>query len=341
MSKFKWAALFYAFIYMVNLRMASAQQRPQYTQYMLNNFMINPAVAGIENYVNVKLGSRNQWSGLEGAPNTSYLTVNAPIGDQYLDGDATSAPVDASNPMSRNYALSYQAAKPHHGIGLKLVSDKAGLINQTIIDASYAYHLGVSSNVNLAVGVSVGINHIGLNTADAVAGDPSDAAIFNSGNNVWRPEIGVGVWAYAASYYIGLSALQFSTKNYGRTLNADEKFYRTSPHVFFTTGYKGFLTDDISIMPSVLIKYVKSVPVSYDLNLKMGISDLCWFGASFRKNDSIAGLAGINLNSFLNVAYSYDASTSALRTVNTGSHEISIGIMLNNRYKSKCPEHTF
>lgn len=52
---------------------ALGQQKPQYTQYVMNNFILNPAIAGIENYVDVKAGYRAQWQGLEGAPVTSYI----------------------------------------------------------------------------------------------------------------------------------------------------------------------------------------------------------------------------------------------------------------------------
>ena len=67
-----------------------AQQRPQYTQYVLNNYIINPALSGIENYTDVKISSRDQWVGLNGAPRTMYLTVHSPIGKKDYKTSATS-----------------------------------------------------------------------------------------------------------------------------------------------------------------------------------------------------------------------------------------------------------
>src|ERR1700754_2678371 len=96
-----------------------AQQKPQYTQYFLNNLLVNPAVTGVENYIDVKAGYRSQWTGLEGAPVTGYLTFNAPIGKNFVQGDATAFPASGGiNPSSRLYTQQYQAAEPHHGIGL-------------------------------------------------------------------------------------------------------------------------------------------------------------------------------------------------------------------------------
>ena len=106
---------------------AIAQQRPQYTQYVFNNYLLNPALSGIENYTDVKAGYRSQWTGLEGAPVTSYLTLSAPIGSDFVQGDATAMPAyGGENPYSRMFTQNYQAAEPHHGIGLMVVSDAAG-----------------------------------------------------------------------------------------------------------------------------------------------------------------------------------------------------------------------
>src|ERR1700753_1941521 len=114
--------LFIAFIVVSGF--AVAQQRPQYTQYVFNNYLLNPALSGIENYTDVKAGYRSQWTGLQGAPVTSYLTVNAPLGSDFIKGAATEMPAaGGTDPASRSYTQYYQAAPPHHGIGFTLVTD--------------------------------------------------------------------------------------------------------------------------------------------------------------------------------------------------------------------------
>src|SRR5579872_3103556 len=105
------------------LQFAIAQQKPQYTQYVLNNLLINPAVTGIENYIDVKTGYRSQWTGLQGAPVTSYITFSAPFGSDFVQGDAAAASAgNQANPYSRLYTQSYQASEPHHGIGFTVLS---------------------------------------------------------------------------------------------------------------------------------------------------------------------------------------------------------------------------
>lgn len=324
------------------MQLVSAQQKPQYTQYVFNNYLLNPAVAGIENYTDVKAGYRSQWTGLQGAPVTSYLTVNAPLGQNFLQGDATAFPANGGvNPSSRLYTQNYMAAEPHHGIGFMVVSDQAGPINQTNIDASYAYHLGLSGNLNLAVGVSAGLNHISLNTSLITLENPLDPAISNGNNSQWKPDLSVGGWLYSSNYYVGASVQQLIPQNLYFSTNNSYNQSKTVPQYFVTGGVKLFLTDEITLLPSFLIKVIEPTPITYDLNAKFSFSDKFWFGGSYRHNDSFGVLAGVNVSSFINIGYSYDITTSALNTVSNGTHEIVIGLLLNNRYKVTCPQHLF
>ena len=327
---------------LVCVKFADAQQRPQYTQYIFNNFLLNPAVSGIENYTDVKLGYRSQWTGLEGAPVTSYFSINTPLGTNFLQGDATAFPASGGlNPSSRLYTQDYRAAEPHHGIGFMVVSDKAGPITQTNINATYAYHLGITDRLNLAVGVSGGFNHIILNTSQVTLENPNDPTINNLQASQWRPDVGIGVWAYSSNYFFGVSAQQLLPQNFYLTTGATAEQKKANPHLFVTGGYKIYLSDDVTLLPSGLLKFINPAPVTFDINLKMSFRDRFWFGGSYRKDDSFAALAGFNLSSFVNVGYSYDMTTSALRTVSNGTHEIVLGIMLNNRYKLTSPQHGF
>ncbi|QKJ29076.1 type IX secretion system membrane protein PorP/SprF [Mucilaginibacter mali] len=324
------------------VQLACAQQRPQYTQYVFNSFLLNPAVSGIENYVDLKAGYRSQWTGLDGAPVTSYITINGPIGRNFVQGDATAMPGDGANPYSRSYTQDYMASEPHHGVGFSLVSDKTGPITQTNMDLSYAYHLGLTSNLNLAVGVSAGVNHIGLNLAEITVADTQpDPVIVNGNASQWKPDLSAGIWAYSGNYFMGVSVQQLLKQNlyFNTTSNVTQS--QTVPHYFFTAGVKVPMGDDVALLPSVLVKVIQPVPTTFDVNLKMAFRDIFWIGGSYRKDDSFGALAGFNISSTINVGYSYDLTTSALKTVSNGTHEIVIGILLNNKYKVRCPQHGF
>ncbi len=322
---------------------AYSQQRPQYTQYVFNNYLLNPAVTGIENYTDIKAGHRSQWTGLNGAPVTSYITINAPIGRKFLESNSNSfAPGGGTNPNSRLFTQEYMASEPHHGIGAMVVTDKAGPITQTNVAATYAYHLGVTDKLNLSVGVSAGFMRTALNTSEITLENALDPAISNGNNSQFKPDLGAGVWLYSSNYYLGISAQQLLPQQlYFTSQAAAVGSNKAVPHYFVTGGVKIFLYDDLTLMPSFLIKQIKPVPLTYDLNLKLAFQDKFWIGGAYRHKDSFGALAGFYLNSFLNVGYSYDITTSALNTVSRGSHELVIGILLNNRYGVSSPRFTY
>lgn len=332
--------LLVVFLFLGFLTTVSAQQKPQYTQYVFNNFLLNPALSGIENYTDVKLGYRSQWTGLQGAPVTTFFTINTPIGDNFINGDATEMPpAGGTDPASRSYTQNYQAAEPHHGIGFMVVNDKAGPITSTNIDATYAYHIGLTSSLNLALGVAAGAAHTSLNTSILTTTTPGDPAIDGAGGGVWSPDISIGVWAYSSNYYVGASVQQvLPEKLY---FDAKDAAYQNKsvPQYFFTAGYKLFVSDDLALMPSVMVKVINPVPITYDINAKLSFRDIFWVGGSYRHNDSFGVLAGFNVSSLINVGYSYDITTSALNTVSNGTHEIVLTILLNNKYR--VPEHQF
>ena len=128
-----------------------AQQKPQYTQYVLNNYIINPAITGIENYTDVKLGHRHQWVGLADAPVTTYFTAHKALGKQDDRLTSTSFAKTGENIRGNDYANDYEASAPHHGIGIQVVNDRTGPLQNLTAKATYAYHLGISRTLR-AVG---------------------------------------------------------------------------------------------------------------------------------------------------------------------------------------------
>jgi len=328
-------------IFICTVGLAAAQQLPQYTQYVFNNYLLNPALSGIENYTNVMAGYRSQWTGLQGAPVTSYITFNTPIGDNFIYGDASAFPMSGGEPAAaRSYTQYYQAAEPHHGVGFTLVTDKAGPITQTDINATYAYHLGISATFNLALGVAAGVSRTALNTSE-ITTEYVDPAIYNGKGGQWSPDLGAGIWGYSSNYYFGISAQQILPQNLYYTTSNSLYQNKSVPHFFFTAGYKIFMSDDLTFMPSFMVKEINPVPVTYDITGKISFRDVFWIGGSYRHDDSVSILAGFNLSSLINVGYSYDITTSALNTVSNGTHEIVLSLLLNNKNKVQSPQHQF
>ena len=116
---------------MVGVIQLHAQQRPQYTQYILNSFIINPAVAGIENYWDVKMSHRHQWVGLNGSPVTTYITVHGPLTKSDYDRPTIAGThASGTNPRGKAYWDEYTAPPPHAGVGFSFINDRTGPMNR-------------------------------------------------------------------------------------------------------------------------------------------------------------------------------------------------------------------
>jgi len=329
---------------------AIAQQRSHYTQYILNNYILNPALSGIENYTDLKVSARDQWVGLSGAPRTVYLTVHGPIGKKDYKTAATSFPVPGDNPRGNSYWESYTASEPHHGVGFSIVNDKTGNFNRFTSVVSYAYHLGLSPRTNLSAGFAAVITTIGLN-ADGKAffgPDPSDPAIGGAiaGDlKKIKPDLSVGLWLYSADYFVGLSAQQVIPQKL--SFVDDATFAQTGkliPHTFLTAGYRFLINNDINTIPSVMIKYINGAfknNYQVEANIKIQYSDLLWVGASYRQFDGYAAMLGINIGNTLNVGYAYDFTKTDLQTYSRGTHEIIVGFLIGNRYGDTCPRNVW
>jgi type IX secretion system PorP/SprF family membrane protein len=326
------------------------QAKSSYSQYVLNNYILNPAVAGIENYTDVKISTRNQWTGINGAPVTTYISMHAPINKSDYRTNATSFATPEVNPRGNQYWGDYSSkADPHHGIGLIMLNDRAGYINKWNLTATYAYHRPISEKTTLAVGFNAGIFGINIDKSKATFSDGQPDLAFGlaTGNNNIRqikPEIGGGLWLYSARYFAGISVLNIIP---GKAKFTDADKYGTyyTPNFFATGGYRIAMGDDFSLIPSVMLQFWEPQLFGGHVNAKMQYLDKAWIGASYRHSNFLKGysaMAGFYLSSLMNVSYSYEVATDARLRVYTGNtHEFMIGFTLNNRYKDVCPRNIF
>ncbi len=323
-----------------------AQQRPHYTQYILNNYILNPALSGIENYTDIKISGRDQWVGLEGAPQTAYLSIHGPIGKKDWKTNATSFEVPGENPRGNAYWENYTASESHHGVGLTIINDKTGNFNRFTTAISYAYHLGLNANTNLSAGFTAGFSRFGRNSAksDFGGGSPVDPAQ-ETNNEIrrLRPDLGTGLWLYSGSYFIGVSVQQIIPQKISFIDDAAYNKGRLVPHYFASAGYRFLINEDINALPSIMVKYVNGSPTTpqFDLNVKLQYHDLIWVGGSYRLKDGYAAMLGLNAGNAFNVGYAYDFTKTPINTASRGTHELIIGFLIGNRYGDTCPRNVW
>lgn len=329
---------------------SSAQQRPYYTQYILNNYIINPAVAGIENYWDLKVSHRMQWVGLTDAPVTTYFSIHGPLKRSSYDVEtATSFHAGGSNPRGNAYWQDYQRPENHTGVGFAVINDHTGPLNTINAYGSIAYHLGISPKTNLSLGLSAGFSQVSLdasklNWTGGNINDPTnwDPAVQGSGVlNTIRPDISAGLWLYSKDYFLGLAAQQIVPVKviYTTKTNTVTTTGQLVPHMFLSAGYRFIAGEDFTVLPSIQARYINPLPIGVDLNVKVQYQDIFWAGATYRVQDGFAGMLGLNINGIMTIGYSYDYTTSELNQVSHGSHEIVLGFLINNKYGDWCPRN--
>lgn len=325
-----------------------AQQKPHYTQYILNNYILNPALSGIENYTDVKLSHRHQWIGIQDAPVTTYFTIQGPIGKKdYKTTATTQFGMSGENPIGQQYWDDYAASAPHHGIGLQVINDDAGPFNNFSAMGTYAYHLGINAKTNLSAGIGLGVSKLSLNSSKINFGPdyPIDPSVYTSGElGKTKMDMNAGLWLYSDKYFVGLAANQLIPHKIDFSDETVTTLTRGKlvPHFFATAGYRILLNEDINVIPSIMLKKVSPVPLQIDLNGKFQFRDLFWLGGSYRSKYGFAAMAGMNVLNRFTVSYSYDYSTTAINTVSSGTHEILVGFVLGNNYSSDtCPKNVW
>jgi type IX secretion system PorP/SprF family membrane protein len=332
----------FIFFLMFGTLIVNGQQRPHYTQYIMNNYIVNPAIGGIENYIDVKMSIRNQWIGIDGAPKTSYFTIHGPISKQDYRTTSTSFDTKGMNPRGQSYWQDYTSAAPHHGLGMTLVNYSTGYISRLTGFATYSYHVGISNNTSLAAGFGLGLSSINLKFDKIKLANSSDPAVKTAIDklNSLKPELNAGLWLYSNLYFLGLSAQQIIPVKFSLV---DSTLYKSTliPHLFGTFGLRVPISEDINGLPSIMVRYIASSPVAVDINFKAQYRDLLWIGASYRRGVGFSAMSGVNIANKLNISYSYDVNNSKymISSMNKGTHEIIIGFLLNNVYGDLCPKN--
>lgn len=324
-------------------KMAIGQQKPHYTQYVLNQYIINPALAGIENYIDVKISHRHQWVGLQDAPVTTYLSIQGPIGKDDSRVSPTGVSPEGYNPRGKEYWSEYSAAPSHHGVGMQLMRDVTGPLSRTAIYGTYAFHIAVSNKTMLAAGFGAGITRLSLDMEKLQFGQAGDPSAYQNGIiNSWKPDFNAGLYLYSSNFFAGLSAQQIVPQKLEfreNTLVKEEG--RMIPHIFLTAGYRFLLDENFNLTPSLMVKSIQPFSPQVETNLKLQYQDKFWTGVSYRHEDGYAAMVGMNISSKINIGYSYDYTTSKLNAFTKGTHEVLVGFLLNNTYGDSCPRRVW
>ncbi len=274
--------------------MLMGQLTPVTNHYVLNPLRINPSYAGSRGGLSVAAFYRQQWVGLNGAPRTMSLELDAPVLSDKL------------------------------GLGLFVVNDKIGVTKQTEVMTSYAFRISVGSGT-LALGLGAGL--VATNTAwsELIVLDPGDDYFLIDSKVFVVPDFSFGTYYSGKNYFLSFSIPRLL----GYRFDFDKNKYslRVEPgnyNYVVNTGYMFPLGAKARMMPSALVSYSPGDRLLYDGSLHFILYDRVWFGATYRSTGSVTALAQFAINNQLKMAYSYDFDFGKLGTYNNGSHEVML-----------------
>ena len=266
-----------------------AQQDPHYTQYMYNMTVINPAYAGSRGVPVIGLLGRTQWVGVKGGARTATLSIDAPVGRAV-------------------------------GLGFSVIHDEVGPVKENNLFADFSFTIFTGDEGRLAFGIKAGATFLDIGLLTTVTpGDPLNVPV-----NQISPNFGSGIYYYTDKFYAGLSIPNvLETKHLGDNNGVTSTATETAP-IFLTSGYVFDITDALKLKPSTMLIGVSGAPISVDLSLNLLVKSVLELGLSYRIDDSISAMIGLQASEKMRVGYAYDYSTSSFGVYNSGSHELML-----------------
>jgi type IX secretion system PorP/SprF family membrane protein len=305
-----------------------AQQLPVYSQYMMNGFLLNPAVAGHEGYTAVNVTVREQWLGLKGAPGTYAVSYQTRLLKNSFISRLASIQ-RRKRVMSRSGRVGY---------GVYAFTDRAGAFNRTGLQGTYTYHIPLDRS-QLSFGLSLTGYQFRIDDSKMKLLDEDDQLLLNTERSAFIPDANFGVYYTDQHLYAGISAMQlFQTP---LKLGADKEGpgFRMIRHYFVTAGYRFELSRSLLMEPSFLFKTTEKFIAQIDVNVKMYIQENYWAGVSYRtggsygiveesfkgKGSSAVIMGGIRVDKYY-FGYAFDYNFNALGSRTLGTHEIMAAV---------------
>jgi type IX secretion system PorP/SprF family membrane protein len=292
--------------------MVKAQQLPQYSQFMFNQYAFNPAFAGSLPYYDVRSNNRYQWVGITDAPRTYTVSISGP---------------------SKNRKMGY---------GGFVYTDIVGPTRRIGAQASYAYHLNLNDNgdesIKLSFGLSAGILQWLVDGSKIRLKNPADAVISEGLQSSLVFDAKFGFYLYQNDRWHFGAAIPNLLGNKLYFFNYQTSaLSRLERHFLIHGAYKFDIGDDFQVEPNLLIKYVTPAPLKVDASVRAIYKKAVWIGGSYRTNDAWSMMVGYNHKGSLEIGYSYDFTTTNLKNYSTGTHELMLGIKFTEGsvYKSK------
>jgi len=279
----------------------SAQQDAQFSQNMFNKLANNPGFAGSNQAISATGLFRSQWSGFEGAPTTTNLSVHAPID------------------------------RIHGGLGLSIISEEIAQFENTSVNLSYAYQTQLGTG-QLGIGLSLGMYQSGLDGSLLNPSQTGDDAIPTGETNGNAFDLGAGLYYNTQDVYFGLSTAHITEPAIDWS---DGQTQQLKQHYFLIAGSYHELTSTLSLNPSIYLKSDGSSS-QLDINTNVIYNNKLWGGVSYRLDDGLVILTGLELMKDLKLGLAYDV---VLSEIAANSFEVMLGYNFNIKVDTQVKKY--
>lgn len=287
-----------------------SQQTPVYSQYMLNGFLLNPAVAGSEGYTAVNLTVREQWVGFTDGPATYAMSFQTRLMQE--------SRISRSKSVRKRGRSASRGGRI--GLGGYIFNHSNGAVNRTGLKLTYAYHIDLD-RAQLSIGLSMLGYQYRLDEKKISLEIPDDNLWSGARQSVFIPDADVGVYLTGRDFWAGFSvdqllesALKFGDEGYETMIM--ERNYNV------LGGYDFMVNRDLTLSPSAYIKVAENGKVQADISGKCYFKQDFWAGLTYRTGHSLVVLAGVRVDRLL-FGYAYDIGLNGLMKFSYGTHEFT------------------
>jgi type IX secretion system PorP/SprF family membrane protein len=273
---------------------SQALLEPSGTQYFQNQYLSNPAMAGVEKGLRLNAAYRRQWNGIDGAPVTKFFTADYALGNRV-------------------------------GAGLNVFNDVAGLINRTRVALTYAYHLPLNNpdhQLHFGLSLAWNVQRIDYKNLDGDAMDPSVSA-FNRRDNYFEGE-------YGMAYTDTKLTVQAALPNIRSLVTGDNKAVDGGGIFFTAASYKFAVDDAITfIEPKLCYRGVKGYDNIIDAGVNVGIlNNVANVMAMYHTSKSLTAGVGVKVLKLVAIQAMYTTQTGGIKTYVDGTYEVGVTVNL-------------
>ena len=302
-----------------------AQQLPIYSQYMFNQFMINPAIAGSDGYTSFNITTRQQWIGIKGAPEINSLSFQTRL-------------------LKRGYVLrtrnnGRKVFRPQTdgrvGLGGYLYNYSWGLVQRTGFGASYVYHTWLNWNTQLSLSMGITGYHFRLREDEVIFEYQDDPVLTGElRRGFFVPDMVFGAYLLKSNYSIGFSAdhLLGGIAKIGSESNTR---YKMDRHFYLMGSYSFYYGKKVEIRPSMLLKMSTQVKPQADVGVTYfydNMRNAYWAGLSYRTGGAVVALIGVRVDHIF-IGYAYDFSLHEIQKLTYGTHEFTLALKFGDTAK--------